>query len=140
MRSHQIWTCSNFCLRVNVNSFLSFCLAGGSRWELKKTLVRVHQLSALSFSFGPGCFPIIISCSCTSHAARCRCQNKCPFCIFSACHKLISPEEGQLPNAFVEIRTMTPPSTSWSKHAQTEIIEVSFVKCNKTFVCYNQWT
>lgn len=33
---------------------------------------------------------------------------------------------GQLPNAFVEIRTMAPPSTSWSKHAQTEIIEVSW--------------
>lgn len=42
-----------------------------------------------------------------------------------ACHKLVSPEMGQLPNAFVEIRTMAPPSTSWSKHAQTEIIEQS---------------
>ncbi|CAH3021774.1 unnamed protein product [Porites evermanni] len=42
-----------------------------------------------------------------------------------ACTKLVSSEEGQLPNAFVEIRTMTPPSTSWSKHAQTEIIEQS---------------
>lgn len=47
------------------------------------------------------------------------------FCIFAACHKLISSEEGKLPNAFVEIRTMTPPATTWSKHAQTEIIEVS---------------
>ncbi|XP_067039372.1 inositol polyphosphate-4-phosphatase type I A-like [Acropora muricata] len=42
-----------------------------------------------------------------------------------ACHNLLSPEEGQLPNAFVEIRTMSPPSTSWSKLAQTEIIEQS---------------
>ena len=48
----------------------------------------------------------------------------------SACHKLVSPEEGQLPNAFVEIRTMAPPLTSWSKHAQTEIIEVSCVMLN----------
>ena len=45
---------------------------------------------------------------------------------FAACHNLISTEEGKLPNAFVEIRTMTPPATTWSKHAQTEIIEVSF--------------
>ncbi|XP_078369401.1 inositol polyphosphate-4-phosphatase type I A-like [Oculina patagonica] len=42
-----------------------------------------------------------------------------------ACQKLIGTEEGKLPNAFVEIRTMTPPATSWSKHAQTEIIEQS---------------
>lgn len=42
-----------------------------------------------------------------------------------ACHNLLSPEEGQLPNAFVEIRTMSPPSTAWRKLAQTEIIEES---------------
>ncbi|XP_032219862.1 inositol polyphosphate-4-phosphatase type I A isoform X2 [Nematostella vectensis] len=40
-----------------------------------------------------------------------------------ACNGLISPIPDRLPNAFVEIRTMTPPSVSWSKHAQTEIIE-----------------
>ena len=45
--------------------------------------------------------------------------------VIAACNGLMSPVEGRLPNAFVEIRTMTPPSTSWSKLAQTEIIEVS---------------
>ncbi|XP_031573826.1 inositol polyphosphate-4-phosphatase type I A-like [Actinia tenebrosa] len=40
-----------------------------------------------------------------------------------ACNGLVSPIEGRSTNAFVEIRTMTPPSTTWIKHAQTEIIE-----------------
>lgn len=54
-------------------------------------------------------------------------HKSCIICIlFAACHNLISTEEGKLPNAFVEIRTMTPPATTWSKHAQTEIIEVSY--------------
>ena len=62
-------------------------------------------------------------------------QLYCFFLYIAACHKLISSEEGKLPNAFVEIRTMTPPATSWSKHAQTEIIEVSFFKIIIKKIC-----
>lgn len=46
--------------------------------------------------------------------------------VFSiACNELEPSTDHRLPNAFVIVSTMTPPGSKWSRHAQTEIIEVS---------------
>ena len=43
---------------------------------------------------------------------------------FLACNDLNPTVENRFPNAVVIVSTMTPPGTSWTRLAQTEIIEV----------------
>ena len=45
----------------------------------------------------------------------------------TACNDLRQTAENRFPNAVVVLSTMTPPGATWSRLAQTEIIEVRHI-------------